>query len=263
MKAGINVWTWGTESKNQFEQALKEVSDVGYRYVENIGSIGDLYEGSPEEFDALAARYGVEFVCGYFHLSGDAQADEARAERVVRFLQRHGATVMNIQAAGRPKGGPSQKDLADTAAQVARISRRARDAGVIPVLHPHYATIVERAPELAYMMEKLDPDLLSLTLDTGHTVLGGMDPVATFTQYASRVCYVHMKDILPPRDSSAPWWSNFRELGRGTVDFPGIVAVLKKAGFDGVLCVELDAPRVCGYKSAAISRQYLREELGL
>ena len=72
-----------------------------------------------------------------------------------------------------------------------------------------------------------------------------------------------MKDIVPVRDPSAPWWSGFRELGRGTVNFPAIVDVLGRAGFDGVLCVELDSPRICGYKSAAISRQYLRDELGL
>ena len=263
MKAGINVWTWGTQSKAQFEQALREVSDLGYQAVENIGSIGDLYEDSPEEFDALLARYDVEFVCGYLHLTGDDVADDARAGRCVRFLQRHGARVMNIQAAGRPQGGPTQADLEETASRVARISQWAREADLIPCLHPHYNTIIERENELAYMMEKLAPGLLSLTLDTAHTVLGGMDPVATFTRYAERVRYVHMKDIAPVRDTSTPWWSNFRELGRGTVDFPAVVNVLKAVGFDGVLCVELDQPRICGYKSAAISRQYLRDELGV
>jgi len=262
MKAGINVWTWGTKDKAQFEQALKEVSDIGYRYVENIGSIGDLYEDSPEEFVALLARYGVEFVCGYFHLT-NAEADDDRARRCIKFLQRHGATVMNIQAARRPEGGPSDKDLADTAAQVARYSRLAREAGVIPCLHPHYATLVEREAELAYMMENVAAELLGLTLDTAHTVLGGMDPVATFARYAGRVRYVHVKDIIPVRDANAPWWSGFRELGRGLLNFPAIAAILQDAGFDGVLCVELDQPRICGYKSAAISRAYLRDELGL
>lgn len=263
MKAGINVWTWGFDTRARFEQALKEVSDIGYRYVENIGAVGELYEDAPEEFTSLLARYGVEFVCGYFHLTGDAQADRARAERVLRFLQRHKVPVMNIQAAGRPQGGPSPKDLADTAAQVGWISRRAREAGVLPCLHPHYATMIEQAPELDYMMQDLPPGLLSLTLDTAHTVLGGMDPLATFTRYAGRVGYVHMKDIASARDPGAPWWSTFRELGRGTLDFPALVAVLGRAGFEGVLCVELDSPRICGYKSAAISRQYLRDELGL
>jgi inosose dehydratase len=263
MRAGINVWTWGTERKALFEQALKEVSDIGYQAVENICTIGDLYADSPGEFDALLGRYGVEFVCGYLHLTDDDLADDRRAERCVRFLQQHGAEVMNIQAGTRPEGVPSQADLKATAAKVARYSQWAREAGIVPCLHPHYDTIIEREDELAYMMQNLAPDLLSLTLDTAHTVLGGMDPVATFTRYAKRVGYVHMKDIAPARDPSAPWYSSFRELGRGTVDLVGVVGVLRAAGFSGVLCVELDQPRICGYKSAAVSRQYMHDELGL
>jgi len=262
MKAGINVWTWGFDTKAAFEQALKEVSDIGYRYVENIYSVCEAFPDA-SEFDALLARYGVEFVCGYYHLSGDDEKDLARADVAVRFLAEHRAPVMNIQAAGRPQAGVTEQDLAHTAAMVKQVAVKARAAGVTPCLHPHYGTVVERAPELAYLMEHVEPTVLSLTLDTAHTVLGGMDPVATFAQYADRVGYVHMKDIGTVRDPDQPWYAGFRELGRGAVDFPAIAAILKRAGFDGVLCVELDRPRICGYKSALISRQYLREELGI
>jgi inosose dehydratase len=262
MKAAINVWTWGFGRKQDVEQALKEVSDIGYRYVENIYSVCDTLPDKAE-FDALLARYGLEFVCGYFHLTGDDAADDARAERCVSFLQQQHVPLMNVQAAGRPTGGVTERDLAHTVARITKISELARQAGVTPCLHPHYGTMVEQATELAYVAEHIDSKLLRLTIDTAHTVLGGMDPVATFAQYASRVSYVHMKDIGLTRDPTQPWWTGFRELGRGCVDFAGVVAELKKVGYDGYLCVELDRPRVCGYKSAAISRQYLNEELGL
>jgi inosose dehydratase len=263
MKAGINVWTWGFESKAPFEQALKEMGDLGYQAVENISSIAALYDDDPDGFKALMASHALEFACAYHHFSGDYEADLTKAERCLEFLQRVGASVMNLQAASRPDGGPTEDDLAETARQAARLGQVARRHNVTLCLHPHYGTIVERADELAYMMEHVDPELMSLTLDTAHTVLGGMDPVSTFRQYATRVRYVHMKDILPVDDPEAPWWSGFRELGRGVVNFPAAVKILEDAGFDGVLCVDLDAPRVCGYKSAAISRQYMRDELGL
>lgn len=263
MKAGINVWTWGFESKPPFEQALKEVSDIGYQAVENISKIAALYDDNPEEFEALMASHRLEFACAYHHFSGDYEADFANAKRYLKFLQRVGAPIMNLQAGRRPEGGPTEEDLAETARQAIRIGEVAQRHHVTMCLHPHYNTIVERAEELAYMMEHVDPELMSLTLDTAHTVLGGMDPVSTFRQYADRVRYVHMKDILPVVDADLPWWSGFRELGRGIVNFPAIVEILRHAGFDGVLCVEMDRPRVCGYKSAAISRQYMREELGL
>lgn len=262
MKAAINVWTWGTDNKADFEQALKEVSDIGYRYVENIGSIGDAFADGAE-FDNLLARYDTKMVCSYYHLSGDEANDRDRLERYVQFAQSRGVPFMNVQAAGRPAGGPSQADLAKTAETLKRVSERARKAGIVPCLHPHYQTIIEQAHEIAFVMECVDPALLALSLDTGHAVLGGMDPVATFRQYADRVRYVHMKDITTQRDPARHWATNFRELGRGVVDFPGIKAILEQAGFDGYLTVELDMPRVSGYKSAAISRQYLKEELGL
>jgi inosose dehydratase len=263
VRAGINIWTWGTNSKEQFEQGVKEVADIGYRAIENLIGIGDLYKDSPDDFDALMARYSVEFVCGYFHLTGDFESDLVRAKRGVRFLQRHGAHIMNIQAGPRPEEGPSREDLETTVEQVRVLCGLAHEHGVTPCLHPHYNTIVERADELAFVTDRLNPSALSLALDTAHTVLGGMDPVATFVQYATRVAYVHMKDITSQQNPGEQWFRAFRELGRGMVDFAGAVKALADVGFDGVLCVELDRPRVCGYKSAAISRQYLRDELGL
>jgi inosose dehydratase len=263
MKAGINVWTWGFETKPQFEQAVREVGDLGYQAIENISRIAATYEDSVEEFQTLVTSHGLEFVCGYHHFSGNYEDDYARAERYLEFMQRTGAQIMNLQAGARPTGGPTPDDLSETARQATRICEAAQRRDVTVCLHPHYGTMVERADELAYMMEQVDPGLMSLTLDTAHTVLGGMDPVAAFSQYADRVRYVHMKDILPVEDPSQPWWSGFRELGRGIVNFPRIVAILQKVGFDGVLCVELDRPRVSMYKSAAISRQYLHDELGL
>jgi sugar phosphate isomerase/epimerase len=64
-----------------------------------------------------------------------------------------------------------------------------------------------------------------------------------------------MKDVLPASDLGVSWWSGFCEPGRGISNFPAVVAILQGAGFNGVLCVGLDGPRVCGYKSADISRQ--------
>ena len=263
MKAGINVWTWGFKDKGVVEQALREVSSLRYPAVENISAIAELYEDDPSEFIDLLAANNLEYACSYHHFSGDYEADVAGAERFLGFLKQVGGSIMNLQGARRPDGGPTEDDLATTARHATRIGEMAADAGITLCLHPHYATMIERADELAYMMDNVSEDLLKLTIDTAHTVLGGMDPVDTFAKYADRVRYVHMKDILPVTDPSMPWYSGFRELGRGIVNFPACVDILAGASFEGVLCVEMDRPRVCGYKSAAISRQYLLEEFGL
>ena len=263
MRVGINVWTWGIDSRAQFEQGVKGVADIGYRAVENILSIVRLYEDKPEDFDSLLRQYDVEFVCGYHHFSGDFAKDYANAERYLQFLQGRAPKVMNLQAAGRAPGGVTEAVLAQTVEQATKIGELGQRYGVRFCLHPHYATNVERQAEIDYVMAQVPESVLGLTIDTAHAVLGGMDPVALARQYGSRVGYMHMKDIQPIGPADAPWWSKFRELGRGVVDFVAVVAELTQAGYDGCLCVEMDSPRVSGYKSAAISRAYIKDELGL
>ena len=147
-----------------------------------------------------------------------------------------------------------------TAKKLVEIGSLARDEGITLCLHPHYGTNVERYDEIQFMMNQTNPDLLSLCLDTAHTVLGYMDPVDTFRRYISRLSYVHLKDIVPVEGS---WSDGFRELGEGNVDFQGVVEVLKSSGYNGIICVELDNPRESNIKSAGISRHFLRDHFGL
>lgn len=263
MRAGINVWTWGINTREQFEQGVKEVADIGYRAVENISSIVKLYEDKPEDFDALTRKYDVEFVCGYHHFSGDFEQDYANAERYLKFLRGRGMKVMNLQAGARAKDGVTEEVLARTAEQATRIGELGNRYGIRFCLHPHFATNVERQNEVDYLMQHVPESALGLTIDTAHAVLGGMDPVQLARQYGPRVGYMHVKDVQPVAPEGAPWWSVFRELGRGIINFVAVARELERAGYDGVLCVELDSPRVSGYRSAAISRAYLKDELGL
>ncbi len=263
MRAGINVWTWGISSREQFEQGVKEVADIGYRAVENIASIVALYEDQPQAFDDLLSKYGVDFVCGYFHLSGDFDKDLANAEKYLKFLQGRGPEVMNLQAGGRAKDGVTEAVLAETARQATVLGELAQRHGMRFCLHPHYATNVEQRHELDYLMEHVPESILGLTIDTAHCVLGGMDPVEIAQVYGGRVGYMHIKDIQPIAPEGAPWFSKFREIGRGVINFVAVAEELERSGYEGVLCVELDGPRVSGYKSAAISYGYLKDELGL
>ena len=45
--------------------------------------------------------------------------------------------------------------------------------------------------------------------------------------------------------------------------FKGVVNELRNAGYDDILCVELDYQPVCNYRSAQISREYIHNVLGL
>jgi inosose dehydratase len=131
-------------------------------------------------------------------------------------------------------------------------------------MHPHANTNLFREEEIDYFLEKTDPKYVYLCIDTAHTVIAGMDPVKAFTKYVGRMGYVHLKDVDPDVNVDPEWpMARFLPLGMGTVDFKGVYNALKKGGYDGVLCVELDKQPVCNYKSAMVSRQYIHNVLGL
>ncbi|MFN8631049.1 MAG: sugar phosphate isomerase/epimerase [Chloroflexota bacterium] len=151
------------------------------------------------------------------------------------------------------------------------LARRVRDeAGIRTVVHPHLGTLVETGAEVRELMARTDPELLGLCLDTGHWRFGtGEDPVDAVREFGSRIWHVHFKDADPAvmDESRRLGWSGlestghgvFCELGRGCVDFPGVLAALREVGYDGWIVVEQDVLPGMGEprESARRNRAYL------
>ena len=55
----------------------------------------------------------------------------------------------------------------------------------------------------------------------------------------------------------------FFELGKGGVDFPAIVNILRQNSYQGWITVELDSTLRTPKESARISKNYLEKTLGL
>jgi inosose dehydratase len=174
--------------------------------------------------------------------------------------------------AGRigPEQGLDAAGRATLARGADRIARAVRDAtGLRTVFHHHCATFVETRDEIDDLMSRTDPALVGLCLDTGHCAFGGGDPVATLDRWRDRIWHVHLKDCdasVKARAAAegfdyqqAVRAGVFCELGRGTVEFPAIIARLRDSGYDGWLVVEQDVLPSMGSPaaSAARNREYL------
>jgi inosose dehydratase len=121
-------------------------------------------------------------------------------------------------------------------------------------------------------MALTDPTLVGLCPDTGHLAYGGADPVAVFDDYADRVWHVHLKDV--DRDLMQQLLAGsqdivqavragiFPELGTGMVDVRGCLQALQRAGYDGWVVVEQDAPPN-PVQSAVNNRRFMREVAGI
>lgn len=272
MKVAYTGWTWLVNHKDnykwEFEQFLKEVSDLGYDSVENFAFIKRYFDGNADEINALLKKYNLEMANLYLHYSDNADTDYQSAVEYVDFMKKLGATYLNLQAVmwkDAPNDRPTDEKAVLAYAELSnKIGKLCKDNNLVACFHPHANTAIFTEEQIDLFLANTDPELVGLCIDTAHTTIAGMDPVKAFDKYADRISYVHLKDVDPDVTVSPEWpMKRFLPLGYGTVDFKGVYKSLKNHGYDGVICVELDNPPVCNYKAAMDSRRYIHNVLGL
>ena len=128
-----------------------------------------------------------------------------------------------------------------------RISERAKERGVMAVIHPHAGTMVET---WADVQEVLTRTAIPFCLDTGHMWIGGTDPVAFAKDHGDRVGHLHFKDVVLAiaqrvRDGALSYYDAVKEglytpLGQGDVDVTAIIGSLLNQGYTGWFVLEQD-----------------------
>lgn len=246
------------------ETFLAEVASCGYRGIE-LGPLGYLAT-EPDALRRQLEGHDLALVGAFCPLTlYDARRrneELASADELIALLAAGGAKVLVLADAGdgrrRAVAGRVPADrsagLADEqwdvfAEGANEVARRARDRGLITSFHPHAATYVETPAEIDALLERADPSLVGLCLDTGHVMYGGGDPVAMARRYAARIAHVHLKDVrravLDRARATGQSFADavaagiFAPLGDGEVDFAGVFAALGPA-FDGWFVVEQD-----------------------
>lgn len=269
IRIGNAPCSWGVEFADDprnppWRQVLADCAAAGYRGIE-LGPVGYMPEDPAILRDALAET-GLALIGGVvfrpFH--DPAKWDEVwdAAQRTCRALVAHGArhlvlidSISPRRAATAGRWSAAEKmsidewtAFRDRIAHVARLGTL--DHGLTVGIHAHAAGFVDFEPELEWLLDEIDSDILKLCFDTGHHSYAGYDPVAFLRRHVGRVSYMHFKDIDPVVKADAIARSTgfyqacgqgiFCNLGAGDVDFPGVRQVLLDAGFDGWCTVEQD-----------------------
>ena len=99
-------------------------------------------------------------------------------------------------------------------------------------LHGPDIKIYPDAEDVWNHVKDLDPRI-GMCLDIGHDTRNGKDPVADLKKYHSRVFDIHIKDV-----TGATKLGYWLEIGRGIIDFPAFVRMLREVGYTGVCSLE-------------------------
>jgi inosose dehydratase len=183
----------------------------------------------------------------------ELRADDAlkEVERLAWTLARSGGEML-VVAPVQDAGWSSPCALDDEqwrrmAEHIEQIKLVAAAHGMTVALHPHAGTLIEQAVDIERALDALD---VGWCLDTGHLLIGGVDPAAFAREHGDRVVHVHLKDVdatiaeqLRSGDCSllqATRQGLFAPLGRGDAGIAEVLQALDTHGYDGWLVLEQD-----------------------
>jgi sugar phosphate isomerase/epimerase len=272
--AGIgDLFTWGTWDEAAFwKRILKDVSDAGLDGIEITFSPGDWTSalrayGTARAFADDVAAHGLEICSGFFsnRVPGtDRRLDLASADdrheyvelagRYAEFLSACNAGVM-ITALGLRRTRLAQPPLfvdlrlAESIAETLNcIGAETARHGVTLALHPEAFTVFRDSRDADLFMLLTDPSYVALCPDTAQFTVAGSDPIEIVSRHRDRVVMTHWKDAVGPApndveiddkifETQIQW---FAAVGRGVVDWPRWVRLLRELNYAGWAVFELD-----------------------
>lgn len=244
---------------------LRLVSEAGYDGVD-LGPHG--YFGMGQELADNLAAHDLALCGGWLDLpfSGSDEEYEAAEAAILPVLDDF-ALCAELQGTIDPKptiadsGSPERKARpgggvglelppdrwATFARRVQRVVDLVAERGLTATFHHHACTYVETPREIDRLLADTS---VGLTLDTGHLLLGGGDPMAALADWGPRINHLHVKDVHTALLHATSDWDNpvrdlwekrvFVPLGDGDLDVKGFLDAVLARGFEGWLVVEQD-----------------------
>ena len=230
---GLQLYTVRDAMKKDVPGTLKQVSDIGYKYVEMADyANGKFYGYAPADFKKLVTGLGMEVLSSHAGVSPKGITDdEAR-----KMAEDHAAVGAKycmqpyINDADRNSIAGYQKMVADWN----RVGKIMKEHGLTFGYHNHnfeFATVEGKTPYFDVFLPGLDKNITTMELDLFWTTKAGLNPVDLFKKYPGRFQLFHMKDMYTKEAPSVITKSDdFAPVGAGVINFKEILAAKNIAG---------------------------------
>lgn len=233
------------------DSIFKGLAEMGYTAFEAANyNNGKFYGKTPEEFKAIAEKYGLQPLSS--HWNRNLTAEELASGDFTEALKVWEEAIAAHKAAGmkyivnpwysRPATLKDLKTICDFFNEIGKLCNA---AGLKFGYHNHSHEMVkvEDRVMLEYMIENTAPENVFFELDVYWSVIGDKSPVEFFNKYPGRFTLLHIKD--------------YREVGQsGMVGFDAIFKNAATAGVKDVV-VEIEGCKGTTMDGAKASIDYL------
>jgi inosose dehydratase len=257
LKIGHTGITWANDS----EQAIKDISGLGYYGFETFGEVLEDWDKRGGLREILDAHH-LPLISGYctFNMVDPAKRKDELAKMAQwgGLIKKNGGNVAVLGPNGVPRD--SYDFASNKAAIVASLNECGKmltDMGLTPALHQHTGTCIETRDEVYAVLDGVDPRYVKFGPDIGQLQKGGSDPVQVVKDYLPLIRHMHLKDY-----DGGPNYAGYCPLGRGKVNIPAVLDMVEKGDMKGMVMVELDSSRtmpIPAGETARISQMYLQK----
>lgn len=265
MELGILLSGTGLEVAS-WEQGFNLVKEMGYTQVELAGNdvagkgekpdLGksDVAEAKRIVQSARSVGLGVSAIqshqCFPLTEEGALAASVAHTNRMIDMASACGIPVVHTTTGQRPGGigdGTMWRMLKEV---YDALLDHTQGKGVKVAIEPVFVYMVGNLATLRRLFEVVGRDDLYINYDPSHFPYHDESPLPPIVEFGTRIVHAHAKDALVVPDPEGAERDTVFEVpggrkfsfvppGKGQIDQVAVVTALKKAGFDGVLSLEL------------------------
>jgi sugar phosphate isomerase/epimerase len=148
-------------------------------------------------------------------------------------MQRPGESlIVTTTTGGAPADWEARKyDLVE---RLGGLAEHALDAGVMVGIEPHVGAALHRPEDVIWLADQVDSPGLTIHFDISHFNVQGIDMADSVVLLAPRSLHTHVKDergLAPDHEFLIP--------GEGEMDYPHYLRLMREAGYDGHIVVEI------------------------
>jgi sugar phosphate isomerase/epimerase len=251
---GAQVWTIREYLKKDLNGSLSKLAKLGYNEIEVFDYDGTYWGKSPKEFNKICTDLGLTIISSHY-MTGrhDPKAKGSLINGWDKAIE--DAAAINIKYMVCAWLYKEERVSLDLYKELAGMLNKAGEAcsksNIQLGYHGHNFEFpaIDGIVPYDLLLHETDKELVKMEADLFWITKAGVDPVAYFNKYPGRFPLWHVKDM--ERGSE-----QFREVGRGVIDFDRIFAARDMAGLKHWF-IEQDQTSLEPFESLAMSRDYV------